>query len=534
MRSMIPFPALIARLALALVFLSGGMAMAGPAESPELAAKRQEMKSRKRRVIYNNDGNELFITKLSSPDAFLSRRIVPALNTQVDSIFFCTLVTTLYQHDTDVAERWDDLVDAIGSTAKYAINARDNMRMLRAAGKDCLELVVERCHEEDLEVFWTHRINDIHDCFTPWLLSQWKREHPEYLMGKPDDRKKYPHSDPRNRWTALDFQKQEVRDYLFRITEEICQRYDVDGIEIDYFRNPCFFRPTMTFKPVTRAQTDLLTGFQRRITEMAYREGTKRGRPILVAARVPMTRRTCRHVGIDIGAWLREGLVDVLVTGGGYVPFTMPTRELVTLGHEHGVQVYPTISASGMKGRTIAGWRGAASNAWQAGADGVYLFNTFPRQAGHPHFTQLGDPEALAKMDKMFAIDNKPVRSGGLTQGITQDQILPVELDSGGKRRQVNLPVGDDIAAAAASGRLEKAILRVQFDSRTPDDRIEMHLNGRTAEAEKEEGNWVTFHAEPGQYLHGDNTLSLRVSARGPASAKPIVVRSVELRVDYK
>jgi len=247
-----------------------------------------------------------------------------------------------------------------------------------------------------------------------------------------------------------------------------------------------------------------------------------------------MTRKTCLHVGIDIERWLEDDLLDVLATGGGYVPFTMPTKELVTLGHEHGLQVYPTISASGMKGRNIAGWRGAASNAWQAGADGVYLFNTFPTQAGHPHFTQLGDPAALSEMDKVFAIDNEPVRSGGLTQGITQDQILPVELDSGGKGRQVNLPVGDDIAAAAAAGRLEKAILRVQFDSRTPDDRIEMRLNGRTAEAEKEEGIWVTFHTEPGQYLHGDNALSFRVSVRGAGSAKPIVVRSVELRVDYK
>jgi len=252
----------VARVILALaaiVLLNGDSIMAELSESPELAARRKIMKHKTRRIIYNNDGNELFITKLSSPDEFLSRRIVPALNTQVDSIFFCTLVTTLYQHDTDVAERWDDLVDAIGSTAKYAVNARDNMRMLRAAGKDCLALVVERCHEADIEVFWTHRINDIHDCFTDHLLSQWKRRHPELLMGKPGDNTRYPHSDPRNRWTALDFQKEEVRDYLFRITEEICQRYDIDGIEIDYFRNPCFFRPTMMFKPVTRAQTDLLT-----------------------------------------------------------------------------------------------------------------------------------------------------------------------------------------------------------------------------------------------------------------------------------
>ena len=86
-------------------------------------------------------------------------------------------MTTLYQHDTDVAERWDDLVEAIQATHKHAINGRDNMRMLRQAGKDCLTLVVEKCHEAGLEFFWSHRINDIHDSFeTDWLFSNWKND----------------------------------------------------------------------------------------------------------------------------------------------------------------------------------------------------------------------------------------------------------------------------------------------------------------------------------------------------------------------
>ena len=44
----------------------------------------------------------------------------------------------LYGHDTAVSERLD-LIDAIGSSAPHAVNGRDNMRMLRAAGKDCRE-----------------------------------------------------------------------------------------------------------------------------------------------------------------------------------------------------------------------------------------------------------------------------------------------------------------------------------------------------------------------------------------------------------
>ncbi|MFH0964039.1 MAG: hypothetical protein V2A58_08500 [Planctomycetota bacterium] len=516
--------------------LSAPSAVAQTPGTPQPDVQRREMRHRKRRIIYNNDGNDVFLKTLSGPEDFLQQRIEPALGTQVDAIFYCTLVTTLYQHDTEVAERWDDLATAINTTDKYAVNARDNMRMLRAAGADCLKLVVDRCRQAGVEIFWSHRINDIHDCFTPSLLSQWKRRHPECLLGEEGDNRRYPASDPRNRWTALDFEKSEVREYLHRINEEICRRYDVDGIEIDYFRNPCFFRPTMTLQPATPEQLNILTDFQRRTREMARAQGERRGRPILLATRVPMTVATCRFVGIDIETWLSEDLVDLLVTGGGYVPFTMPTRELAELGRAHDVPVYPTISASGMTGRygSPEAWKGAASNAWHAGADGIYTFNIFPSQPNHWAFTTLGDPEPLSSMDKLFAIDNRPVLAGGLTQAIEQSQILPVTLDSDGKPRQVTLPVGDDLPDAAAAGRLAGVSLHMEFSSKAPTDKLEVRLNDEDIEPAEEKDGWVTCRVEPTRFRQGDNTFELRVLARDPAASDPIVLRSVELRVDYK
>jgi len=294
----------------------------------------------------------------------------------------------------------------------------------------------------------------------------------------------------------------------------------------------------MLFQPATPEQAEILTGFQRRVREKAYEHGNRRGRPILVAARVPMTKKTCLHVGIDIERWLRDGLLDVLTTGGGYVPFTMPTRELVELGHAHDVPVYPTISASGMRGHnSIEHWRGAAANVWHAGADGVYLFNTFPRKPKHPHFTELGDPEALGTLNKAFVIDDNPILSGGLVQGITQSQILPVELDSAGKLREVILPVGEDVAAAVplgGKGRLALAELRIQFQGKVPGDAVDVRLNGEMIKPGEEKDGWLTYQTRPEQYRHGDNTLAFRVTAAGGPATKPIVVKSIELRVNYK
>jgi hypothetical protein len=507
-------------------------------ESTEMARLRQAAKSRRRRLIYNNDGNDMSLKQHATPEEFLAQRINPALNTQVDSIFYCTGGTTHYDHETSVADTSYNLHEQFNFKDTQPINRHANMRMLRKAGVDCLSLVTDHVHEAGLEVFWTHRINDIHDSFTDWLLSKWKRDHPEYWMGTPDAIQQYKITDPRYMWSTLDFEKPEVLDYLYRITEEVCHGYDVDGIDIDYFRHPLFFRPNLEYKPATPAQVEIMTAFQRRIREMAYREGTRRGRPILVSTHVPMSRETCLHVGIDLERWLRDDLLDVLVIGSGYQPVSMPSGDLAELGHAHGVPVYPNISNSGMeqwKGRVEA-WRGAASNVWQAGADGMHLFNWFPAALNDHLFMTLGDSHTLAGLDKVFGIDNVKEVYGCLEQGCVQSQILPVKLDPSGKSREVNLPIGDDLRAARNTGKLNAATLRVQFVSRTPDDKVELDLNGEVVapDGEISADGWVTYRPDPGLYRLGDNALCFRVIGGEADETETISVRSVELIVDYR
>ena len=503
-------------------------------ESAELSEERQRMKRRRRRLIYSNDSGDIYVTGANTPDGFLAVRMKPVLGTQVDSVFYCTGETTMFSHQAKVGEVYGKYVTC-GDLAR-------NIEELKAAGTDTLELVIGFCHENDLEVFFTHRINDIHDSMDScgFALSTWKREHQEYCMGRRGEQDRYSPEDPRYWWSSLDFEMPEVRDHLVAIIEDVLSRYDVDGIEIDYFRSPMFFRPNLEYKAATPEQVAIMTGFQRRVRELAYREGNRRGRPILAAARVPMIPAACLHVGIDIEGWLKEGLLDILTTGGGYVPFTMPTAALVELGHAHNVPAYPTLSASGFQHQgydTLEGWCGAASNAWQAGADGIVLFNTFPREPQHPHFTKLGDPATLSGMGKLFAIDGGTVtKEGDLRQAIIRSQILPVELDSGGTPRRVNLPIGDDIASAARAGKLVKVPLAVQFGVRRPGDEVQLRLNGELVtltETDPREG-WVTYRPKPTQFRRGDNALEFRVVARGGGAEGELVVQRVELRVDYK
>ena len=98
------------------------------------------------------------------------------------------------------------------------------------------------------------------------------------------------------------------------------------------------------------------------------------------------------------------------------------------------------------------------------------------------------------------------------------------------------MDAGTLLAAAAESGRLKEATLRVQFVSRAPDDKVELRLNGQPVAPESEisEDGWGTYRPELGLYRPGDNMLSFRVTGGGRERKEQISVRSVELRVDYR
>ena len=507
------------------------LSLAGPAESvrpesAEMTRLRKQAVERQRRLIYNNDGGD--IEHADTVAGVMKLRNETVLGTQVDTIFYGTGSTTVFTHLAEVGEVYGEF----GGPWDRNIGA------FRAAGDDVLAATVEFCGANELEVFWTHRMNDVHDSApdAEWLLSRWKRDNPQYLMGTRADRDSSGGvQSPRYWWSALDFEKPEVLDYLCRIQEDVCKRYDIDGIECDYFRTPLLFRPNLDYKPVTPAQVEILTNFQRRLREIHLREGTRRGRPILSAARVPSTVAKCLHVGIDIRRWLEEGLVDLLTVSGGYLPHTEPVDEIVALAHRHGVPAYPSINTPVVLrkwAKPHAALRGAAANLFHAGADGILLFNHF--QPDFPstkriHMTEIGSPRTLVGRNKVFLIENDRWTKGSYSQGITQTQALPLVIPGDGKPALAQLPIGDDLAAAARNGRLKSSDLRIRLSGAT--EGLEVRLNGvllKPGERDTREG-WLIFRPGSRKFRLGLNALDFRA-----IRSTKLAVVNVEVDVVYE
>ncbi|MCA9068176.1 MAG: hypothetical protein KDA84_04600, partial [Planctomycetaceae bacterium] len=229
-------------------------------------------------------------------------------------------------------------------------------------------------------------------------------------------------NDRRRLWSLVDFEHPDVEPRLLAIIGEVLTNYDLDGIELDFLRAPFFFRTAYEGRPETNKQVGVLSHLVKAIRDLALRESTRKNKPILLAVRVPTTVALCRKIGIDIGAWLEDKLVDLLTVGGGYLTFDVKVDQLIALGHKHGVPVYPCLSQSGLMYRPPRGksskqppeaWYGAASRLWAEGADGIYTFNLFPgpgsdqdRKYARKVLSTIGSEEGLHRSPVMYAMSD--------------------------------------------------------------------------------------------------------------------------------
>ena len=491
-----------------LVMLLGTVPLIAPAQEDDAFERmRAEMLGRQRRVILNNDGGDATVTaKEPTAEAMLAARTVGLEDTHVDSIFYCTNRGTFarHSHRSEVSE---EFLRTDGRFAKNMVPA------LVEQGTDPLQVMIEWCREHDREVFWSERMNDRHDASSPEMVSAWKQAHPECLVGSADN------PPPHGAWSQVDYSHEVVRDQMFAIIEEVCRNYDVDGIEMDYFRHPCFFRSAAWGEHASAEETAIMTDFVRRVRAMTERVGRERGRPILVAIRAVDSVPLALAMGVDLETWLSEGLVDIL-TGSGYFRMN-PWSSLVELGQRHGVKTYACLSDSRVKEdaaqfsrRSQDSYRARAARAWQAGVDGIYLFNMFNPRMGF--LKEIGDPEVLRGLDKTYfaTVRGANTRSYGnpdywLADG-SQWRNVPVLTPETplslmpGESRAVALYVGHDPGAEATCHLMARS-----------GQGLSVRLNGQALAESGAEDGWLAFSLPEGALQVGENVFEFAAADFG-------------------
>jgi hypothetical protein len=343
------------------------------AQRMKIASERKAIVQKPRRMIFNNDGGDM-PRGPETAQQFLAKRMAGLVDTQVDSIFY----STPYSYQVVTAP----LVDKDGNPTN----------------KDTLDTAIEFAHAYKKELFWSMRMNDSADSSLEGglKLNPWKIDYRANLMAP--SHMSFPYgwvNRPSWPWSAMNYENVEVRAHVFDVIATVCNRYDVDGIELDFWRWPVFFRPQLFGQPVTQAHCDMMTDLLRQVRAFAELQGHKRGRPILIAVRIPDSVWYAKQVGLDVIQWLDEDLVDMLI-GGEYFQL-QPWDHLVRVGKHYNAPVYACLSRSRIPDDAEA-FRGEALTAWEAGVSGIYTFNDF--NVDSPRFRELGDPKLLQTLPR--------------------------------------------------------------------------------------------------------------------------------------
>ncbi len=298
------------------------------------------------------------------------------------------------------------------------------------AGGDIVRVFVDHCRKTGVVPFISYRLNDGHHLESvdknvqraEWC-SKFYTEHPEYRLG-PDRRSWDQHV---QNWAI-----QEVRDHKFGFIREICEQYDIDGLELDFMRHCKLFRAEET---TFKERSAIVAGFVRRVRELLDRTA-KPGQHRWLCARVPFILAAHDDLGIDLPAMAAAGL-DMVNLSAYY--YTNQQSDMATIcGLVPNAAVYLEMTHCTTTGPSRGGYDSfsylrtadeqfytGAHLAYARGAAGVSLFNfVYYREHGTPGrgpfneppfhvLPRLGQPEWLAQQPQWYVLAKAWYRGGG-------------------------------------------------------------------------------------------------------------------------
>lgn len=466
--------------------VSGGFAalVIACAMAVSLPAAAQEPRG----LVINEDNSHFFGSReagdmtLEGLHAFVDQYA----GTKVSHLFLCPNAMRASYRSAVRDAIWDqrdqDNPDP-GFGGQWAANAK----LLHERGLDPYAVWLARCREKGISPWLSMRMNDVHDVpnLKSFMHSTFWIEHPEYwrVQGGAG-------------WTdrALNFAVPEVREHNMAFIRELLERYDPDGLELDWMRFGWHFVPGEEAEGAK-----ILTQFMRDVRALTEEWSKKRGHAIQLGARVPTHPDAAAGLGMDGVTWAKEGLIDMLVPTPFWTSsdFDIPVelwrerlgdaagRVVIAPGLEHNVRGYPS---GGAVPNSLESCRGFAAASWHRGADQIYLFN-FMDSGTIPVSTS--DYRILLEqglgLDISTSLPRRHIQAfrDTVPSGVSNGVVLPVNGRSGGTFNLYIGPAPKTGSATFIAGLAQQeSIATAIFDA---------FINGQPCTAAED-------RPEPGQY----------------------------------
>ncbi len=350
-----------------------------------------------------------------------------------------------------------------------------NAKRLADAGLDPYTVWITRCREKGISPWLSMRMNDIHsvDDRDNFMHSSFWRDHPQFW--------RVPHGSP-SPWSnrALNYAHEEVREHQMMFVRELLERYNPDGLELDWMRFGYHLTPGQE-----REEGVVLTEFMREVRELTAAWSKKRGHPILLGVRVPTHPDAATGLGMDAVLWAQEQLIDLIAPCPFWSSsdFDIPvelwhgrlgnTAKCVTVapGIEHNSRPWP---AGAAVANDLDSLRGFAASAYARGATNLYLFNWMDSQTRPVSESQYGRllREGLSRRTVLTKPRRHPIcYHDTVPHGFPSDVQLPVDTTAGGKFRIHIGPKPDSgkvwaVVGLAQRGGVAESNFRVTLNGR--------------------------------------------------------------------
>ena len=512
-----------------------------------------------RRLIFYSDGRHTHIYAYDPP-----LRIEDAV-APIDDVAGSGVDTFVYgfgsgptmYHNTKVGETWaEHLVEAGPSMSSIKPawatfleadvwntlpfwRAYQNLKSLRERGLDIMELLIDRAHEKGMEFWGSLRSNHPQDpSYTDTAdNSTFKIRHPEWCL---QTRRGYPFN-----WVYPD-----VRAERLALIEEAITQYDLDGFEVDFV-----FCPSLFELGEVERNAHIVTEFMGIVRRIADDAAGVRGRPVALGARVLPTPESNAATGLDVDAWIREGLVDFVVPvvyGPRQMDVDFPFEWLVDLAKGTDCRVYPalqdkvySVHTGGIRqderrvyehSAAAEHFRAGAAAYLAKGADAIYLpwFDWPVGVEERQILSEIRDPDIIREKRKHYWTTTRDVDED--CEGYAAQ--LPMTLETGidASKQTVRLFVADSPGRCDARLRLKLTgsvaadVMTVTVNEDALDwaaSRITRHGEGGDIFA------WVEFPLEGGTLRTGRNEICVSVDSRPANLVANVVLQSVEMIVDY-
>ncbi len=384
--------------------------------------------------------------------------------------------------------------DSMVSTVKH-------LKLMFDQGIDPYAIWLEETRRLKREAWVSIRMNDMHAALDENSImhdSFW-RYHREFRISTYDI-KSWPGQ-------GYDYAHPEVRKYQLAVLQEVLERYDSDGVELDWSRFPQYLRAGFEL-----LDAHFLTDFMRKAKALIGEAARRRGHPIRIGVRLPSRPELARRHGFELGVLRDEHLADVVVVTN-FFPNTdhdMPMelwREILgkeielDAGLELGLR---TNNHSPFMLGTLETFLGYACEYLHRGADAIYLFNCMRGLTGIQDDAALQQLLSVAGDAKTaYSMKRRHVVSYCTTNYVTIDTkaVLPLDIDDY-SYAQIRIHVG-----GGTVGRNATILLGFQENDGKPP--LDIRLNGVPCEETE----------PPPRVVRGKGTLDMETMSRTDKTA---------------